>query len=303
MSCLIAVAITVSACNIVSEDSEEVTKALTVRSHSHNDYHLDEPFYGAMKKGFGSFEADVWYQPLISNEVLIGHDLWELNKDKTFEGMYIEPLVEYVESMGSTFYDNWDYSVVLLIDIKSGGLNTWREVEKVLERYPEVFTRYDNGTVYQGPVTAIISGNRPIDEMESMDLRYSFVDGRINNVDEDLYPSTLMPLISNNFNYFDKPEFDNYKGEGPWPQSALDELIRITDVAHANNQKIRFWATPEKIDDVEFNTYIWQGLVEGDVDFINTDLQNELHTWLLDNDPTPAIPSVDWLEHGEWEKM
>ncbi|MGF1700918.1 phosphatidylinositol-specific phospholipase C/glycerophosphodiester phosphodiesterase family protein [Photobacterium makurazakiensis] len=299
---LLAAVLSLAACN--SSDNDEGGKELpasqqTVRSHSHNDYHLEDPFYGALNLGFGSFEADVFWRDGY-DEVLIAHDEWETALEWSFDEMYIQPIVEHVRNNGYQFFDNWDYSVVLLVDIKTEGLSTWLAVEEVLEQYPDVFTRYEDGEVHQGPVTAIISGDRPINEMSDANLRYSFVDGRMGDLEEG-YDATLMPLISNNFNYFNNDKFGNFFGKGEWPQEALDELSRITDIAHANHQKIRFWATPEGRDDI--NEHIWRELINADVDFINTDHQQALHDWLLENDPHPSKPSVDWLDHDAWYSM
>ena len=65
LSCLV-----LSACNETETETDTVE---TVRSHSHNDYYRDEPFYGAAELGFGSFEADVYYEEGYE-EVLIAHD-------------------------------------------------------------------------------------------------------------------------------------------------------------------------------------------------------------------------------------
>ncbi|WP_237157005.1 phosphatidylinositol-specific phospholipase C/glycerophosphodiester phosphodiesterase family protein [Photobacterium rosenbergii] len=304
---VMAAVISLAACN--SDSSDEGGKGLevtpTVRSHSHNDYYRDEPFFGAVKLGFGSFEADVFYREGY-DEVLVAHDEWETVFEWSFDDMYIQPLVQYVRDNEYRFYDNWSHSAVLLIDIKTqidsedSGYETWLAVEEVLSQYPDIFTTYENGVVKQGPVTAIISGHRPIEQMDAAPIRYSFVDGRLGDLGEITDP-TLMPLISNNFSHFNQPQFGNFFGKGEWPQEALDELERIVTEAHANNQKIRFWATPEGNDYI--NNHIWSELVKADVDFINTDHQQDLHDWLLENDPHPSEPSVNWLDDPFWEPM
>lgn len=299
--------LSIAACNSSNSggdiDLNPVTP--TVRSHSHNDYYRDEPFYGAVNLGFGSFEADVFYREGY-DEVLIGHDEWETTYEWSFQDMYIEPIVQYVRDNDYKFYDDWEHSAILLIDIKTqidsddSGYETWLAIEDVLSQYPDIFTTYENGVVKQGPVTAIISGYRPIERMRDANIRYSFVDGRMNDLGVET-DATLMPLISDNFSYFNRPEFGNFFGKGEWPQETLDELERIITEAHANNQKVRFWSTPEGNDSI--NSHIWSELVNADVDFINTDHQKELHDWLLENDPTPSTPSVNWLDHPLWESM
>ncbi|WP_295890783.1 hypothetical protein [uncultured Vibrio sp.] len=296
----VAILSTILSAGVYSDDSTSYQefseeKQLTIRTHSHNDYHLENPFYGALNLGFGSFEADVFWHESFS-EVLIAHDKWETALEWSFDEMYIQPIVEHVRANGN-FYDNWDYSVVLLVDVKTEALSTWLAVEEVLSQYPDVFTVYNDGDVKQKPVTAIISGNRPIEEMRAASVRYSFVDGRIEDIGVEI-DATLMPLISNNFSYFNQEEFGYFFGKGEWPDSAKDELKRVTDIAHEHHQKIRFWATPEGVD--HMNNHIWSELVEANVDFINTDHQQALHNWLLENDPNHETPGVDWRDHTNW---
>ncbi|MCG9680101.1 phosphatidylinositol-specific phospholipase C/glycerophosphodiester phosphodiesterase family protein [Vibrio sp. Isolate24] len=293
LSCLV-----LSACDETDSEIEtEITE--TVRSHSHNDYYREEPFHGAAELGFGSFEADVYYKAGYE-EVLIAHDEDDLVNEWKFDELYVQPIVNHVRNNQLQMYDGWDYTAVLLIDIKTQAAFTWQAVEKVLKQYPDVFSRYENGKVYQGPVTAIISGNRPIELMQQQQTRYSFVDGRLSDLDKG-YSPTLMPLISNNFDHFDQEQFGNFDGTGEWPEEALAELERIITTAHANKQKIRFWATPE--DDAETRDTIWGELTKANVDYINTDLLQTLHDWLLVNDPHPDMPGLNWLDHPDWQPM
>ena len=39
-------------------------------------------------------------------------------------------------------------------------------------------SRYTNGNIKSGPVTAVISGNRPLATMQAQTKRFSFYDGR-----------------------------------------------------------------------------------------------------------------------------
>ncbi|WP_253809269.1 phosphatidylinositol-specific phospholipase C/glycerophosphodiester phosphodiesterase family protein [Vibrio sp. RE88] len=291
LSCLV-----LSACNETESETDTVE---TVRSHSHNDYYRDEPFYGAAELGFGSFEADVYYEEGYE-EVLIAHDEDDLVHEWKFDELYVQPIVEHVRNNQNQMYDGWNYTAVLLIDIKTQDVLTWQAVEEVLAKYPDVFSRYQDGKVYQGPVTAIISGNRPIELMDQQQTRYSFVDGRLSDLDKG-YSPTLMPLISNNFDYFDQEQFGDFNGKGEWPDAALVELERIVTTAHSNMQKIRFWATPE--GDPETHNKIWGELTKANVDYINTDLQQTLHDWLLRHDPHPDMPGLNWLDHPDWQSM
>ena len=59
--------------------------------HSHNDYWRDVPLYTALSYGVISVEADVW---LVNGTLYIGHEIQALTPNRTFDGLYIEPLVQ-----------------------------------------------------------------------------------------------------------------------------------------------------------------------------------------------------------------
>jgi hypothetical protein len=62
--------------------------------HSHNDYWRDVPLFSALSYGVTSVEADVW---LINGTLYVGHELEALTTDRTFDGLYIQPLVQILE--------------------------------------------------------------------------------------------------------------------------------------------------------------------------------------------------------------
>ncbi|MDP9694323.1 UNVERIFIED_ORG: hypothetical protein J2X79_001878 [Arthrobacter globiformis] len=86
----------------------------------------------------------------------------------------------------------------MLIDIKSDGETTYAAVEKELAEHPALMTRYANGKVSTGPVTAVISGNRPLATMQAADKRFGFYDGRSADLVSGM-PAALMPLVSDNW--------------------------------------------------------------------------------------------------------
>jgi hypothetical protein len=71
----------------------------------------------------------------------------------------------------------WDGSLQLLIDIKSDGESTYAAIEQELRKHPALMTLYSKGKVSTGPVTAVISGNRPLTTMQAEDKRYGFSTG------------------------------------------------------------------------------------------------------------------------------
>jgi len=63
--------------------------------HSHNDYWRDVPLYTALSYGVVSVEADVWF---VNGTLYIGHELEALTPNRTFDGLYIQPLVEIISN-------------------------------------------------------------------------------------------------------------------------------------------------------------------------------------------------------------
>ena len=63
--------------------------------HSHNDYWRDVPLYTALSYGVISVEADVW---LVNGTLYIGHEVQALTPNRTFDGLYIEPLVQILKN-------------------------------------------------------------------------------------------------------------------------------------------------------------------------------------------------------------
>lgn len=97
---------------------------------------------------------------------MIAHDAEDLDPNRTLEGLYLEPLRQIVKGNGRSVHPGWDGQLQLLIDIKTEGEATYAAIEQALAKYPQVFTRYSHGRVHEGPVTAVISGNRPLPTMQ-----------------------------------------------------------------------------------------------------------------------------------------
>ncbi|MFN3925389.1 MAG: hypothetical protein ACK4K6_17365, partial [Pseudarthrobacter sp.] len=127
------------------------------QAHAHNDYEHGRPLFDALEHGFTSVEADVW---LVDGELLVAHDLEDVQPGVTLESLYLDPLQDLVRSQpGHGVYPHWDGSLQLLIDIKSEGEATYAAIEQELAEHRDIMSRYTNGTAKTGPVTAVISGN------------------------------------------------------------------------------------------------------------------------------------------------
>ncbi len=283
----IAAAVAIVGVSAHSADSQESGQVVPLeRAHAHNDYEHERPLYDALDHGFKSVEADIW---LVDGELVVSHDdpLLPTTEEPqgTLESLYLEPLRRQIKANGgSVFPGDTDY-FTLLIDIKSEDVATYRALHEELEDYAGIFTKFGPRGVRDGAVTAIVSGNRPRTLMEAQRVRYAAYDGRI---PEDLGNSaqTFVPLVSQNWN-----NLFTWQGVGPMPEAERRKLHDIVATAHANGQRVRFWATPEL---AETREAVWRELLAAEVDYINTDNLAALESFLLANDPQPTKPHVYW---------
>ena len=256
------------------------------RAHAHNDYEHDRPLYDALDNGFKSVEADVW---LIDGELIVSHDDPRLattaQPKGTLESLYLEPLRERVRENGGNVYEGDPDYFTLLVDIKSEAGPTYEALHEELEGYRSIFTTFNDGKVEDDAVTAIVSGNRPREFMEGQRVRHAAYDGRIpDNLGNS--PQTFVPLVSQNWT-----RLFTWQGVGPMPEAEREKLRNIVATAHANGQRVRFWATPELPATREA---VWGELLAARTDYINTDNLDALERYLLQNDPRPTEPNVYW---------
>jgi glycerophosphoryl diester phosphodiesterase len=257
------------------------------RAHAHNDYEHRQPLFDALDHGFKSVEADIW---LVDGELIIAHDPEDVpqavQEGRTLESLYLEPLRQTVEQNGGSVYPGDPDYFTLLIDIKSEAEPTYLALHEVLQEYSDIFTTFGPDGVQDGAVTAIVSGNRPRELMEQQEIRYAAYDGRLSDLGVAT-DQTFVPLISDNWtNHF------TWTGEGPMPEEEREKLIAIVETAHANGQRVRFWATPE--GPRKAREAVWAELLAAGVDYINTDNLKALERFLLTYDPNPTEPNVSW---------
>jgi len=230
------------------------------QAHAHNDYYHTRPLLDALDAGFCSVEADIFLVP--SGALLVGHGRSELRAERTLQALYLDPLAERVKAQAGRVHAN-GFDFTLLIDFKTGGTETYRALDRVLQDYASMLTTVIDGQVTKRNITVIISGNRDWATIRADRTRYAGVDGRINNLGST-DPAHLMPLISENWNSHYK-----WRGQGPMPAEEHAKLTRFVKQAHAQGRKVRFWATPDKPGPARDR--LWTTLREVGVDYLNTD--------------------------------
>ncbi len=232
-------------------------------AHAHNDYEHPRPLFDAVEHGFCSVEADVH---LVDGQLLVAHDIEEARPGRTLEGLYLAPLRELVRRNGGALYPHGP-SVILLIDFKSGAEPTYEALKPLLKRYKPMLTRYRGDRVYRGPVTVLISGNRPTRTVAGEAVRYVAIDGRAEDLESNP-PAHLVPLISENWTrHFE------WQGAGPFPEAEAIRLRAIVMKAHAQGRKVRFWSTADRPE-------VWDALLGAGVDLIGADDLGGLERYL-----------------------
>ncbi len=232
--------------------------AFAAEGHAHNDYEHARPLLDALEHGFASVEADIW---LRDGALLIGHDERDLDPSRTLQGLYLDPLLAMVRDTGKVREDG--APLIILIDIKTDGEATYRALADVLPTYAEMLTRVEDGRLIPGAVTAVVSGNRPLETMAAEANRLAFYDGRLTDLDSDL-PASLMPLVSDNWT-----RHFSWNGNGDLPPDEAQKLARIVETAHAKGYVLRFWATPDAPGPAR--DALWTALAAAGVDLVNTD--------------------------------
>lgn len=236
------------------------------RAHAHNDYEHERPLLDALERGFGSVEVDVY---LVDGALLVAHDLEDVDPSRTIQSLYLDPLVAWIDRNQGVVHPDAP-PLVLLVDIKSEAEATYGAIRDVLKGYSAILTRFENGKMHEGAVTAIISGNRPREMMKAEPVRWAAYDGRLEDLENHSNEGAdFIPLISSNWN-----QIASWYGVGELDESARKKLTDVIRQTHEQGRKIRFWATSN-------NPVVWEVLYEAGVDYLNADDLEGLQTFLL----------------------
>jgi len=230
---------------------------------SHNDYRRKRPLQDALNNGFRYVEADIY---LRNDRLIVAHILPCLKKNRTLEALYLKPLLEYVQQ-DSTSRELNDGPLTLLIDIKSGGDETYRALLQVLEKYKPILSGYENGQTTLRNVTIVLSGHKPHELIQNAGSGYIFMDDNLKKISS--YTTTdLYPIASCKYSRLLK-----WKGKGAIPPTEIQRLQYYVAAAHKNGSKVRLWAAPQ-------NKAVWSELLKCNVDLINTDHLSNLRRFL-----------------------
>lgn len=220
--------------------------AQTVKVHSHNDYEQKVPFWYALGAGVNSIEADVF---LVNNQLYVSHEEKDIQKSRTFEGLYLDPINKALE-MNMIHQE----SLQILIDCKTDAKTTLDQIVRSIQKYPRI--------TVQNKVKFVISGNQPRPEDYISYPDFIFFDyQKLENLTIDQWKKVA--LVSLSF-----PQYSKWNGKGGLTEVDLPKVTEVIKKAKSFGKPFRFWAIPDGKTSWEF--FAHQG-----VDFINTDHPKE----------------------------
>ena len=225
-------------------------------AHSHNDYEQPIPFYTAYKAGFGSIEADIF---LVHSNLIVAHDLAELQKNRSIEEYYLKPLLDFVEKNNGHAYADTTKQLQMLIDIKTGATNTLDSFIVLLKKYPAL--------INCSSIKWVITGNRPRDSLFISYPSFIWFDGLLF---KDYSPQALQKIVMMSDDF---KSYSLWKGDSTLSAAGLGKLSKAITKSHLVHKPVRLWDAPDTPN-------AWKQFMQLGVDYINTDHIEALEEYL-----------------------
>lgn len=242
----------------VTSQTNSVTtgaKPILYNAFSHNDYWREHPLQDALSYGFNCVEADLWP---IDGELYVSHDRPKADPAITFKQLYLLPLVERIERNGGKVYPTSDRPFYLMVDCKEKGEEIYALLKQQIEPYKHYFCAVEQDNYREGAILFFLSGDRPMQSLPKETDRFTFLDGKLNEVGKGI-PTTLAPVVSDNYS-----AFFSWKGEGEMPADQLTRMRELIASVHQEGKLFRWWGAP---DTEQFKRFFLQ---EG-VDLVGAD--------------------------------
>jgi len=228
--------------------------------HAHNDYVHERPLFEALENGFTSIEIDVY---LYKGELKVSHLPFGLNRKKTIEQLYLDPIKKVIEQNGGTVYKDYQQPVIFMIDFKTNSKETYPKLKDVLKKYESIITVYKKDSIIRmRPIQILISGHVPIAELMTEDSSFATIDGDVFAMSNSVYNKVITRYSTAWEKYF------SWNGKGDMPFEQKQQLDFLIEKAHAKRKDIRFYHIPDK-------PKVWRTLLDAGVDWINTDKLKE----------------------------
>ena len=261
-----------------------------IACHSHNDYWRKVPLFSALRVGCTGVEADVW---LFDEELYVGHNTASLSRKRTLRSLYIDPLIKIIEDQNTEtdFYNGttngvYDFepaqSLTLLVDLKTGGAETWplvmKQVQPLRDRGWLSFID-ENGKVHKRPITLVGTGNTPF-ELLTANLTYrdAFFDAPLETMLETSTNDSLAyePLDATQYNksnsHYASMRFKVAVGRiwgGKLSKKQIEIIQGHVRGAHRRGLKARYWDLPAW--PIALRNHVWDVLIKEGADPLNVD--------------------------------
>jgi hypothetical protein len=262
---------------------------LPVPCHSHNDYWRAVPLYSALAAGCISVEADVWLgrgpDNSLADDLFVGHNMKSLRGDWTLESLYINPLMRILEHQNmkspagnsvGVFDRVPSTTLVLLIDFKTDGKETWLFVHKQLQPLRERgWSVHWNSTTQsrtQAPIIVVSTGNAMLESVEQSLTKDIFFDAPLERLS-----STDAYTAENS--YFASAAVGKAIGKvnRNLNEKQVDIVRQQIDLARSKGLVSRYWDTPEW--PISARDRVWEVLVEQGVGLLNVDSLETATRW------------------------
>ncbi|WP_176085720.1 phosphatidylinositol-specific phospholipase C/glycerophosphodiester phosphodiesterase family protein [Martelella sp. HB161492] len=234
-------------------------------AHAHNDYWHQRPLFDALDRGFMSIEADIM---LRDGRLLVGHTAAELGDERSLQALYLDPLLARVRDNDGKVYADQDQPLILLVDLKQDGPDTYRALEKLLPAYAGMLTSYRDGVVTPGAVTLVLTGSSAWQVLRMEKERYAFTDASYVELNLNMPPEAMV-MLSQKWT-----QITHWKGEGPLNDNEDRFIRKIIAKGHERGAKVRFYATPDEPG--PGRDAVWTYLLDAGADLLNTDDLNGL---------------------------
>lgn len=202
--------------------------------HSHNDYTKQVPFYEAYSQGVNSIEVDLHY---VDGELMVGHDPEDIAELRTFEALYVNPIVEQFRLNEGRAWSGSDRRMQLMVELKTASEITLPAVVEVLNRYADVFDISKNENAVDVTITGKVPAPQDFDKYPS----YIKFDGNL-GAEYTAEQLERVAIISENFRNYSK-----WNGKGVMLAPELEKVKKAVATAHQMDKPIRFWGAPDGV--------------------------------------------------------
>ncbi len=175
----------------------------------------------------------------VSADLTLGKDGVLKCGNRSFEELYLKPLMNLSQQNNGHIYQNQEDEFFLVMNVESDSVLTYSALEKLVGIYPDLFSRFDNGVRSKKAVRLILSGNVPVNAILSSTVRWAFPDENIKNIRTELDGRYIAMSTMNYKKIFD------WNGEQNMPNMAYMSFLAFVKNAHKAGRLVRIKNAPE----------------------------------------------------------